>query len=198
MSSRRTVPRICQQCGDDFMAKPDQVRYGKAKYCGVLCQSAATSVRKTVHGEEARSARLHPEYMRSPEYNAWRSIKSRCLNPLDKSYASYGGRGIVICEDWQASFQKFLAHIGRRPTARHSIDRINNEGNYEPGNVRWSTPPEQMRNRRVTRFLTLNGTTLCLSDWATHLGIGKTTLCARLKAGWSVERSLTTPLAAKQ
>ncbi len=183
MPSRRTVPRTCQRCGTAFLAKPDQVRYGKAKYCGIVCQGSATADRKAIYGDEVLS----------PEFHAWRAIKNRCFSPLNKSYDHYGGRGITVCDAWRNDYRQFLEHVGRRPSPHHSIDRINNDGNYEPGNVRWATSAEQMRNRRVTRFLTLNGTTLCLSDWATQLGIGKTTLLYRIRAGWSDERTLTTP-----
>jgi hypothetical protein len=75
----------------------------------------------------------------------------RCTNPRRKKYPNYGARGITVCEYWKNSFAAFLSDVGRRPTPRHSIDRINNDGNYEPGNVRWALPVEQAHNRRKRR-----------------------------------------------
>lgn len=84
----------------------------------------------------------------SPEYRAWNAMIQRCHNPNSLSRKYYGGRGIVVCKEWRKSFIPFFKHIGQRPSPRHSIDRINNDGNYEPGNVRWATKRQQVMNRR--------------------------------------------------
>jgi hypothetical protein len=84
----------------------------------------------------------------TPEYRSWQGAKQRCLNPEDDHYPSYGGRGIQICEEWRDDFTAFFAHMGHRPTILHSLDRINVDGNYEPGNCRWATASEQQRNKR--------------------------------------------------
>lgn len=133
-----------------------------------------------------------------PEYEAWRSIRGRCLNPNDQAYPSYGGRGITICDDWRDSFPAFLRDVGPRPSAEHSIDRIDNNQGYEPGNVRWSTRTEQGRNKRNNHLLTLNGETRCVSEWAEVIGIQATTLFRRIRKGWTVERALTTGKDARQ
>jgi len=89
---------------------------------------------------------------KSKEHTAWVSLKQRCLNPKSQKYEHYGGRGITVCQEWIDSFEAFLNHIGYAPKGnRISIDRINNEGNYEPGNIRWATPHQQAMNRRITK-----------------------------------------------
>lgn len=85
----------------------------------------------------------------SPEYSAWQSIKARCFNKNYEHYEYYGGKGITVCERWKNSFQAFYQDVGARPSEKHSIDRINNNGHYEPGNVRWALPSTQVINRRT-------------------------------------------------
>ena len=87
------------------------------------------------------------------EYNAWRDIKKRCFNANHKYYSNYGGRGITMYEPWITSFLEFYRHVGKRPTKYHSIDRIDNDGNYEPGNIKWSIKTEQDNNRRTNVFI---------------------------------------------
>jgi len=93
---------------------------------------------------------------RTNEYSIWSKIVTRCTNPETKDYPKYGGRGIQICDRWR-DFANFFADVGHRPSLQHSLDRINNNGNYEPGNVRWATAKEQARNRRGNHLVCLNG-----------------------------------------
>lgn len=113
------------------------------------------------------------------------AMLERCRNPRHPSYKNYGGRGIKVCERWQASFENFLADMGERPSLRHSIDRINNNGDYCPENCRWATLKEQARNKRDNVFITCGEVTLCLADWAIASGRSSTTISQRLLAGYS-------------
>lgn len=117
----------------------------------------------------------------SKEYRAWRGMIGRCTRPRHKNYASYGGRGISVCASWRHSYRTFLADVGRAPSWRHSIDRINPNGNYEPGNVRWATPTEQADNRTITVLLCLDGITKPLAAWARETGVPYRTLHSRLR-----------------
>jgi hypothetical protein len=121
-------------------------------------------------------------------------MSQRCTNPRHKSWSYYGGRRISVCDQWRNDYTAFLAHVGRRPSPKHSLDRIDNDGNYEPGNVRWATKKEQQRNRRFNRYITLNGETLLLLDWAERIGIPHDALRDRLNRNWPIERALTEPV----
>lgn len=130
----------------------------------------------------------------TPEYIAWRNMRSRCLNPKNSGYRHYGGRGIRVCERWSESFAAFLEDMGVRPSPKHSLDRSDNDGNYEPSNCRWATRIQQARNRRAARRLELDGTVRCLSEWSAVTGLSREVIRKRLELGWSVRRALTTPV----
>jgi hypothetical protein len=128
------------------------------------------------------------------EYGIWCGLKSRCYNPNANGYDNYGDRGIVMCADWVNDFLQFYKDMGQRPSKNHSIERKDVNGNYEPGNCVWATSMEQGKNRRNNRPLTFNGETLILSEWARRVGFSTARIVMRLKRGWSVEKTLTTPL----
>jgi hypothetical protein len=119
----------------------------------------------------------------------------RCFNPNEDHFANYGGRGITVCERWRR-YPNFLADMGEAPP-KMTLERIDNNGNYEPGNCRWATKAEQARNRRTNVYLTHNGKTMCATDWAIALGVAKQIITNRKKAGWSDERCLTQPVIPK-
>ena len=130
----------------------------------------------------------------TPEWVAWRNMRSMCNNPKDKRYNSYGGRGIKVCRQWDESFQEFFDNMGPQPSKKHSLERVNNDGHYEPNNVVWATQEIQCRNTLTNVELTHNGQTMILKDWARETGLANTTLWNRLfTLKWSVERALTTP-----
>lgn len=128
------------------------------------------------------------------EYKSWKRMKERCLNPNHKSYPRYGGRGITVCERWKNSFLNFYSDMGPKPQ-NHTINRLDNKGNYCPENCRWASVEEQNNNKENSHLLTYNGETLTLSQWAKRFNINSGTLCNRLKRNWDVEKSLTTPVA---
>jgi hypothetical protein len=120
-----------------------------------------------------------------PEFVVWKTMIFRCHNPKSTEYHRYGSRGIIVCERWRESFENFIADMGERPSKGHSIDRIDNNGNYEPGNCRWATDKEQCNNRRDNRLITCDGKTKTMTAWSELTGIKIGTIWARLKSGWS-------------
>lgn len=107
----------------------------------------------------------------SAEYRVWRHMIGRCHNPSDHSYGNYGGRGIIVCEEWRNSFRIFLRDVGARPSPKHSLDRINNDGPYAPNNVRWATKSEQLNNTRRTVRIEFDGRSQSVQQWARELGL---------------------------
>lgn len=127
------------------------------------------------------------------EYNCWKSIKRRCTKPNATDYHHYGGRGIKMCDRWLNSFDDFLADMGRKPTPKHSIERINNDGNYEPSNCRWATQREQVSNSRHCNKLTHDGKTMTIAQWSQETGIPAPTISSRIHLmKWSVADALAT------
>lgn len=127
----------------------------------------------------------------TPEYRAWHCMKQR-VRPI-KNYAStYSDKGITLCPEWD-SFEVFFAHVGKKPTPKHTLDRIDSAKGYEPGNVRWATYAEQNRNTNRNVWITFQGVTLCRKDWALRTGIKDRTIKDRLNRNWTIERALTTP-----
>jgi hypothetical protein len=117
---------------------------------------------------------------RTPEYQAWGAMFTRCYNTSVPKYKHYGGRGIVVCDRWR-SFEVFLADMGSRPSPKHSLDRIDVNGNYEPTNCRWATMVMQVNNKRTNHFITLGDVTLTIAQWARKLRLSQSTIFRRLK-----------------
>ena len=123
----------------------------------------------------------------TPTYQSWADMKSRCTNDNTKSYKDYGGRGITYDLRWNA-FENFLSDMGERPKGT-TLDRTNNEGNYEPSNCKWATKKEQANNRRTSKYITWDGKTQTVSQWENELKISGGTLRVRLDRGWDLERA---------
>jgi lambda repressor-like predicted transcriptional regulator len=129
--------------------------------------------------------------LKDPIYDAWSAMKKRCHDPRHRAYVWYGARGIRVCERWRKSFAAFAEDMGDRPEGT-SLDRIDNDGHYEPGNCRWATRLEQQANLRSNRKLTAFGDTLHLQAWSRRTGIRPNTIRERLERGWAVEAALST------
>lgn len=186
MRSRIPYWNCMCECGTLRAIGVFSLQNGTSTSCGCLARELL-ALRKLTHGMSGRTFRSQ-----TPEYTAWISMQQRCYNKNIGAYADYGGRGVTVCDKWRDSFSAFLGDIGVRPSSRHSVDRIDTNGNYEPSNVRWSSPEEQQRNKRSNRMLTFQGETLCVAAWAERLGIGRTTISQRLRRGWPVDLVLST------
>lgn len=128
------------------------------------------------------------------EYNIWNHMNARCANPNAREFPGYGGRGITVCERWRTSFFSFLSDVGPRPSTKHSIDRIDNNGNYEPANCRWATREEQANNKRTNRFVMLRGERMTIANCARLTGVPYDTLRERIRKGWETERAVSQPI----
>lgn len=129
----------------------------------------------------------------TPEYQSWIGMKQRCSNPKKREYPHYGGRGIKVCEEWVGSFISFYNCVGKRPSDKHSIDRIDVNGHYEPNNVRWATQQEQIDNTRVVKLVTINGKTQSHAAWGREMGLSSGQITSRIKSGWSEMEAILTP-----
>jgi len=132
-------------------------------------------------------------------YSIYVNMKTRCYNPKVKKYERYGGRGIKICEEWLDSFKAFYDwSMNNGYSSDLTIDRIDNDGNYEPGNCRWITSYKQASNKSTTNLLTLNGKTQCVKAWTEERKLGKETIRERLKRGWTVENAILTTVKGRE
>lgn len=132
--------------------------------------------------------------VKSAEYITWQAMKNRCLRPSHVSFHRYGGKGIIICEQWLHSFPQFLSDMGFKPTPKHEIERRDNTKGYYRENCYWATRQQQMENLEKSRKFTYNNETLTMSEWARRAGIHRATFRTRVEGGWSMEKILSTPL----
>jgi hypothetical protein len=187
---RQPVHKVTCFCGNVFEVRLYKVRSGSTRSCGCLAGQAFVR-----HGA-SRGGAL------TPEYRAWRCMLTRAKNPKIARAKHYSGRGIGVATEWDSGgdgrgYERFLAHIGPKPSPGMSVDRRDNDRGYEPGNVRWATTAEQVRNKSDNRILTFGGKSACVAEWAEVTGIPCGTIRDRIgKLGWPVERALTHPLRA--
>jgi hypothetical protein len=189
--SEQSVYLVECQCELKTRRLMRQVWLVPRKRDGKIPSSSCGCLRREKLKKDGNHAFVHGHCGRnkwSPEYRVWASVKQRCRNSL-----AYVEKGIRMCAEWQKSFLAFLAGVGPRPSLGHTLDRLDNSKGYEPGNVRWATHDEQARNKGSNRNLAYKGQTLCLADWAKRLGVSDETISRRLRLGWTVEKTLSTP-----
>jgi hypothetical protein len=167
-------------CGKVFEVNKQALLRGLAVHCG--CSPRWHTGR--THGHSAGGKQ-------TTEYMIWKAMLERCRNPHNHNYHRYGGRGITVCKRW-LKFENFLSDMGPRPAGK-SLDRKKNHLGYTPGNCKWSTQREQMRNTRSNRMLTAFGKTQPMVVWAEQLGMNGDAIYDRLRDGWSVERAVSQP-----
>lgn len=170
-------------CGKETTKTEISMFHGRTRSCGCLCKV------KPKYGE------LPARFI--PEYKIWKDMKRRCSGK-SKKHVSYKERGTSVCDRWKNSFENFYADMGPRPNESYSIDRINNNGNYEPANCRWATIYEQANNTRSNVFLDFEGKRQTVAQWAKEKKIPETTLKSRLRRNWSANDALSTPLLRKK
>lgn len=177
---------LCRcSCGTEREVNKKNIKSQVSRSCGkcimldVLAAAQKDNPRGTKHGMSGTS-----------EYAAWAHMKDRCLNPESECWDDYGGRGITVCERW-LKFENFIEDVGLKPSPELKLDRIDNEGNYEPGNCRWTTQLEQSRNSRRTKHIEYNGRTQCIQAWADEFGMDSGVLAARIRIGWTFERAIS-------
>lgn len=184
-----TFARFVCECGDEY-----ECSVQKVKGRGDRCQKCAKANLEKI-------GQLNKSHGKSgdKEYHCWRGIKERCYNNNCKEYPFYGGRGIKMHDGWVNNFQAFLDYVGDAPTKKHSMERINNNGDYEPSNVKWATMQTQCRNRRTSYMVEFKGEKINIRDLADRYGMKPFLVYERVKGfGWDLEEALTTPVNFKQ
>lgn len=177
-------------CGVVKQFTINNLRSGRTQSCG--CLNAEGRRNRVKHGA-TRDGKL------TPEWRAWRDMLTRATNPNIGHAEHYVGRGIGVCPEWAYGgdghgFERFLAYVGPKPSREHSLDRIDNDKGYEPGNVRWATAPVQARNKTSNHMVTIDGATMCLTDACEKYGVRYSIARERIrKLGWPVDRALKTP-----
>ena len=182
-SIKKSSNWLCQcDCGTRFVATINCLQKGDTQSCGCLRRETAGNTRRS-HGMS------HTKL-----FARWQAMRKRCYYKKLLQYPDYGGRGIKVCDRWQV-FENFYADMGDPPSDTHSIDRIDNDGDYCPKNCRWATRTEQNNNARRNHVIEYNGESMTIAQWEQKLGFKNGTLGNRINAlRWSIERALTTPV----
>lgn len=164
---------VCN-CGKFATVSSTHLKTGHTQSCGCvrdeICSSRAKLMAK--HG-----------MWNSPEWNSWKSMRDRCLRKTHDKYHLYGGRGITVCQEWIGSFDAFFSHVGFRPSPLHSIDRIDSNKGYEPGNVRWADAYQQNNNKRTNVTVDVDGVLMTAAQVSRHFGITNRAALYRIRHG---------------
>ena len=179
-------------CGTEKVIRLASVKSGAIKSCGCFHREVASKVAEASclkHGDSRLGSR-------APEYGIYRAMLNRCFNPNVDRYPEYGGRGITVDEDWRGDggYERFLAHVGRRPDEDHSLDREDPDGNYQPGNVRWAVKAVQANNKRNSVRVAVGGQEMTIKEMSEASGVGVATLRNRLKIGMTPEAAMSEPI----
>jgi hypothetical protein len=185
---RRLYARCVCRCGREALVIAQNLKNGTSREC--LSCSHASKLGSTPHNK------THGESHVSAEHRTWRAMHERCYQRTHVAYDRYGGRGIRVCDAWTGpnGYVQFLNHMGRRPSPKHSIDRIDPDGNYSPSNCRWSTLVEQANNKRNNRRIEAFGRTQTLAQWSAEFGVSESLIRARIgRLRWPAERAVSEP-----
>lgn len=169
------------ECGNKTIVRSAKLNNGSTRSCGCLIGTSGTHL-----------------LSKTTEYSIWTNIKTRCYNPKHRYFYRYGGRGIVLCERWSESFENFLADMGPRPSPKHTIDRINNDGNYEKANCRWATMQEQQNNKSSNEHIEYFGVRLTLAEAGRISHLKESAIRRRLKLGWTINNAMSAPLSSER
>lgn len=186
-SKNRKTFWLCRcDCGQEVERRLPLLRIGRVKSCGV-----------NGHHWRPRSEVLGA-FRSTSEYRSWERMRRRCFEESHDRWKHYGGRGITVCPQWRDDFMQFLSDMGVKPTPKHTIERNDVNGNYEPGNCRWATMAEQARNMRRSVYVEYEGERLLLIDLCARLGLKAGIVRGRMKMGWSLDRAVTQVVRQKQ
>lgn len=189
VTKREARWEVLCDCGNTSVATREALITGDTQSCGCLAGYVRSyQAEQTKRQRIANRKRQQHGMTETSEYSIWCQMRRRCINPRNPAYPHYGGRGIVVCDRWLHSFENFYADMGPRPSPKHSIDRIDNDGPYSPDNCRWATQREQCYNTRKTTLITYAGKTLNLSDWSRETGIPVKLLRSRCNQGLPPEK----------
>lgn len=178
---------LCKcDCGKKIIVQGGNLKSNNTQSCGCLHKERVSTI-NTIHGHKKNGEVTQI-------YTAWCHIKQRCTNLKDKDYQDYGGRGIVICSRWKNSFENFLEDMQKGWKPKLTIERIEKNGDYYPGNCKWATRKEQARNTRHNHLISHLGQIQCISVWSEKTGISERVIWWRINHDWSTEETLTIPV----
>ena len=182
------VWRCACDCGKECVARSDRLRHGRKKACGI----SGHHWKEYLKDRPPSFTTQHPD-----EYASWRKMHERCADKHRHNYKNYGARDIKVCERWKV-FENFFIDLGPKPTKVHTLERVDNDGNYEPTNCRWATREEQRRNMTCSVYVEHNGQRRLLMDVVAEIGVKRAVVSGRLKMGWPLDKALLTPVREKK
>lgn len=194
-TKRRKLIALCD-CGTEKVINPSSLHSVKSCGCWQRERMGKITAMRRSRGDDLGINRSHG-MSKSSEYRAWRSMRDRCHRPSAVGYHNYGGRGIQVCDRWQASFENFIADMGMKPLSseRLTLERLNVDGDYCPENCCWATYKQQRNNTRFNHYITINGITKTLTQWCEETGVPRKTAGMRIHdLGWAEADAVTKPV----